>query len=112
MDDFRLREIQLWVERDVLGAMLINGSMTIALLKHLNPDDFRYKHNREVYRSMFNLQHYGKFETTELLGEQSKEILTLMEDCLPCNADTSSGILEVKCQWLLDQSIRRLTGDR
>jgi len=108
----RMNEVQLMTEQDVLGAMLVNGDMTNALLKDLHAQDFRFTSHRSIFQAMKNLQQYGKFDTIKLLieeekGKQNIAIINLMEDALPCNIDTSSGILELKCQWLLEQAQKR-----
>ncbi len=88
------------IEIDVIGSMLVNGDMTIALLSDLHYQDFSFEKNRAIYKAMKQLQHYGKFETTDLLvdeekGKQNMDIINLMEGCLMTNID-------VKCQWLLE----------
>ena len=98
-----MRSIELYqIEIDVIGSMLINGDMTVALLSDLHSQDFRFEKNRTIYKAMKQLQHYGKFETTDLLtneekGKQNMDIINLMDGCLMTNID-------VKCRWLLKQS--------
>jgi len=101
----RMNEIQLWNEQDVLGSMLIKGNMTKALLKDLHTQDFRFKTHREIYHSMKKVQNYGKFYTEDVLEdnlERGKDILHLMDVCLTTN-------IEIKCQWLLEQSVKRFS---
>jgi len=100
--NIRMNEIQLWNEQDVLGSMLLKGDMTKAMLKDLHTQDFRFEAHRGVYHAMKKLQHYGRFETTKLLGDiqRGKDILYLMDVCLTTN-------VEIKCQWLLEQSVKR-----
>jgi replicative DNA helicase len=96
----RMNEIQQWNEQDVLGAMLVNGNMTDALLKDLHAQDFRFSEHRTIYQAMKNLQHYGKFEATDLLTDDDIDnvsLISMMDFCLMTN-------VEVKCQWLLEQS--------
>jgi len=93
------------IEIDVIGSMLINGDMTVALLSDLHSQDFRFKKNRTIYKAMKQLQHYVKFETTDLLtdeekGKQNMDIINMMDGCLMTNID-------VKCRWLLEQSHKR-----
>lgn len=98
----RMQEIHLWNEQDILGSMLIDGNMTKALLKDLHSQDFRFKAHREIYHAMKKLQQYGRFETARLLGDiqRGKDVLYLMDVCLTTN-------IEIKCQWLLEQSVKR-----
>lgn len=97
----RTRELQLWNEQDVIGAMLVNGDMTTAMLKDLHALDFTFKHHQAIYQAMENLQKFGKFDTSELLGgDRGKAVLHAMDCCLMTNID-------VKCQWLLESSVRR-----
>jgi len=90
-------------EVDVIGAMLVNGNMTTAMLKGLHALDFTSKQHQAIYQAMEELQSFGKFDPSKLLGgERGKAILNIMHDCLMTN-------IEVKCLWLLDRSIRRYT---
>ena len=102
----RMNEIQLWNEQDVLGSMLIKGNMTKAMLKDLHTQDFRFQAHRDVYHAMKKLQHYGRFETKNLLSDgyiqRGNDILHLMDVCLTTN-------IEIKCQWLLEQSVKRFS---
>jgi len=103
--NIRMNEIQQWNEQDVLGSMLLKGDMTNALLKDLHSQDFRFKAHREIYHSMKKHQKYGKFYTEDVLEdnlELGKDILYLMDVCLTTNT-------EIKCQWLLEQSVKRYT---
>lgn len=101
--DIRMNEIQQWNEQDVIGSMLLKGDMTNALLKDLHEQDFRFKAHREIYHSMKKLQEHGKFYAEDVLRdnlERGKDILYLMDVCLTTN-------IEIKCQWLLERSVKR-----
>ena len=101
-----MRNIQIQDEQDVLGTMLINGNMIKALLKDLTPNDFVLEQHGIIYRAMNNIQHFGKFNAQDLLGDEhiarGKDILHLMNDCIMSN-------ISVKCDGILSRSIIRNT---
>jgi replicative DNA helicase len=101
----RAQEIQYQNECDVLGSMIVNEDMTLALYKHLSPSDFIFKKNRVIYNAMFNIQRRGKFNSKDLLSDKhidrGKYILNLMDYCLMTN-------IGIKCNWLLEQSLQRI----
>jgi len=94
---------QLSLERDVLGAMLFAGTISTAKLKNLVPQDFKFARTRHIYQMMRDISgHRGKFNTEHLLGsnnEINKYILNIMNDAITTNA-------KVKCDWLVEQSIK------
>jgi len=87
----RMQEIQFCNETDVLGTMLADGSMVRAMLIDLHAEDFRFKQHI--------VQRLGKFKTQDLV-DKSETISRLLSHSLPTNFD-------VKCQWLLEQSLKR-----
>ena len=97
--DNRLNEIQFCNETDVLGTMLADGSMVRAMLIDLHAEDFRFKQHIELYQEMKQIQRLGKFKTQDLV-DKSETISRLLSHSLPTNFD-------VKCQWLLEQSLKR-----
>lgn len=99
----RMKELQLWNEQDVLGAMIVGGSISTALLKNLVPEDFRYSRTRHIYQKMKDISgHRGKFNPSDLLGDDNtinKYILDVMNESITTNA-------RIKCDWLVEQSIK------
>ena len=94
---------QLFTERDVIGAMLVAGSISTAKLKHLMPSDFKYPRTRHIYQMMNDISgHRGKFSPEQLLGSNdtiNKYILSLMNNSIVTNA-------KVKCDWLVEQKMK------
>ena len=91
---------QLSIERDVLGTMLINGSISQALLRNVIAKDFKFNDTRTIFSFLRDISdRRGKFQASDVLGsniEQNRNILHLMNDCLTSN-------LDVKCIFLTEE---------
>lgn len=92
------KELTQWgIEVDVLGTMLVNQSISKALLRNVITKDFKFAQNREIYSHLRDLSdRRGKIEISTILSsniERNRHILNLMNDCVTSN-------LDAKCKWL------------
>ncbi len=86
------------VERDIVGSMLLNGSIKTKYT--LYTDDFQLVRLRGLYRHLINLSdEHGSFDPMEALTDdidKNKYILNLMNETVNTNID-------IKSRWLVQR---------
>jgi len=90
-------------EVDVLGSMLLNGSVKTGVLRDLQPRDMSNKNFGVIYQEMLNAKdRTHKFDAMSLLNDNiahNKYLLNLMNECIDSNID-------IKCDWLVNKAIK------
>jgi hypothetical protein len=90
--------VRQFVERDLVGSMLLNGS--IKTQYKLYTDDFMFARLRGLYKYLINLSdENGLFNQDDLLTDnidRNKYILNLMNNCINEN-------IAIKSRWLVQQ---------
>ena len=96
-----LPDTRAFTERDVIGSMLINGSIKTKYTVYT--EDFRHIRLRGLYRHLINLSdEHGSFEHDELLTDNldnNKYILNLMNVYINANIDVKTRFLIKGAIW-------------
>jgi hypothetical protein len=100
----------IWNEFDVIGQMCVNNSIKQALISGVVADDFNVPIAREIYKEIVVIaDRVGRFKTNDLLKdekiERNKHVLNMMNNCLSTN-------LDVKCNWIVELSVRRRKSEK
>ena len=87
-----LPDTRAFTERDVVGSMLINGSIKTKYTVYT--EDFRHIRLRGLYRHLINLSdEHGSFKHDELLTDnvdKNRYILNLMNECIDANINVKT----------------------
>lgn len=98
MDKYPQAELRDWYETDVIGSMLINGSIKTKYT--LYTEDLHNPTLRKLYRHLINnSDEHGSFTNDDVLTDNisaNRYILTLMNNALISNIDT-------KCRYLVQR---------
>jgi|GEM_PF-1697741 len=92
-------------ECDVIGQICMGNSANMPLRKGIVPNDFLFTDTSELYGKILELtDRVGNFDACDLLDDKKishgNNLIFMMESCIEAN-------LNVKCDWIIELSIKR-----